>query len=375
MKETSIRCLERVMNEHVDSGWLPSCSAAIAQNGEVLWTATAGPVTPTTRFAIFSAGKALVAAAIWRFVDDGSLTFDQKVRDVLPEFGLQGATSEAMGRVTIAHLLCHSGGFSTAHLDPDTWGDAARRRNAYASWSCRSEPGTEFAYHPVSSHWVLADILECLARAPFADVLHARVTEPLGLRATFAATPLHEMRRPIVVGAEPTDEAWLQIGMEPPQPEPAELAQPVDIVSLLSTDQSFIHGVPGGGGVTTPSELALFYQALLSADRGPWSAEVLEKGTAEVVDKRHVEPIAGHPSNRTMGLILAGDDGFAGFRGFGGSVVTPRAFGHDGAGGQLAFADPDTGLSFAFATDGYDLDTIRRSRRSRELADAALSCL
>ncbi len=363
------------MNEQVDSGVLPSCSAAIAHNGEVLWSATAGPVTPTTRFAIFSAGKALVAAAIWRFVDDGSLTFDKRVRDILPEFGLDGATSAAMGRVTIAHLLAHSGGFSTAHLDPDTWGDATLRRNAYASWSSLTDPGTRFAYHPVAAHWVLADILECLAGVPFASVLHAQVTEPLGLRPAFAATPLDEMRRPIVVGAEPTDEAWHQIGMEPPQPEPAELAQPVDIVSLLSTDRSFIHGVPGGGGVMTPAELALFYQALLGADRGPWSADVLRKGTAEVADERHVVPFAGYSANRTMGLIVAGDDGFAGFRGFGGRVVTPRAFGHDGAGGQLAFADPDTGLSFAFATDGYDLDVIRRSRRSRQLADAALSCL
>ncbi|HQZ32923.1 MAG TPA: serine hydrolase domain-containing protein [Ilumatobacteraceae bacterium] len=375
MNEISIRRLEQVMHEHVDSGVLPSCSAAIAHNDEVLWAATAGPVSPTTRFAIFSAGKALVAAAVWRFVDDGVLTFDNRVRDVLPEFGRDGATSAEMGRVTIAHLLAHSGGFSTAHLHPDKWGDAAQRRNAYASWSCLSEPGTEFAYHPVAAHWVLADILECLAGVPFASVLHAHVTEPLGLSSAFASTPLGEMRRPIVVGAVPTDEAWRRSGMEPPQPEPAELAQPVDIVSLLSTDWAFIHGVPGGGGVTTPSELALFYQALLGADRGPWSANVLRKGTAEVVDNRHVVPFTSYPSNRTMGLILAGDDGFARFRGFGGSEVSPRVFGHDGAGGQLAFADPDTGLSFVFATDGHDLDFIRRSRRSGQLADAALSCL
>jgi len=48
-------------------------------------------------------------------------------------------------------------------------------------------------------------------------------------------------------------------------------------------------------------------------------------------------------------------------------------FGHDGAGGQLAFADPDTGLSLAFLTDGMDLHAIRQWQRGRKVVDTAFA--
>ena len=50
----------------------------------------------------------------------------------------------------------------------------------------------------------------------------------------------------------------------------------------------------------------------------------------------------GTPANRTRGLVIAGDDGTLRPARHG-PTSSPRAFGHNGAGGQIAWADPDTG--------------------------------
>jgi CubicO group peptidase (beta-lactamase class C family) len=78
----------------------------------------------------------------------------------------------------------------------------------------------------------------------------------------------------------------------------------------------------------------------------------------------------GVPANRSLGLIVAGDDGRSHIRGLG-RTVSPRAFGHNGAGGQLAWADPATGLSLGYVTDGYDRNEIRQPRRGTALSSLA----
>lgn len=78
----------------------------------------------------------------------------------------------------------------------------------------------------------------------------------------------------------------------------------------------------------------------------------------------------GIPANRTLGIVVAGDDGHASLRGFG-HTSSPRAFGHNGAGGQVAWADPATGLSFAYLTNGLDAHFLRQWRRSTGLSSRA----
>jgi CubicO group peptidase (beta-lactamase class C family) len=80
------------------------------------------------------------------------------------------------------------------------------------------------------------------------------------------------------------------------------------------------------------------------------------------------------PANRTLGMIVAGDDGKSAARTLG-HTVSPRAFGHPGAGGQLAWADPESGLSFAFITNGIDVHLMRPFRRGVSLASKAANCL
>jgi CubicO group peptidase (beta-lactamase class C family) len=50
-------------------------------------------------------------------------------------------------------------------------------------------------------------------------------------------------------------------------------------------------------------------------------------------------------------------------------------FGHNGAGGQIAWADPETSLSFAFLTNGFDRNAIRQGRRTVALSTRAAACV
>ena len=86
------------------------------------------------------------------------------------------------------------------------------------------------------------------------------------------------------------------------------------------------------------------------------------------------DPLVGVPANRTLGLIVAGDDGNANRRGFG-HTQSPRTFGHDGAAGQIAWADPESGLSFCYLTNGRDRHLIREARRTVGISSRAAGCV
>src|SRR5258708_18338153 len=53
-----------------------------------------------------------------------------------------------------------------------------------------------------------------------------------------------------------------------------------------------------------------------------------------------------------------------------GAANPPDAFGHAGAGGALAFADPHTGISFAYVMNDLRFDANERDPRSEELLPA-----
>ena len=55
--------------------------------------------------------------------------------------------------------------------------------------------------------------------------------------------------------------------------------------------------------------------------------------------------------------------------------ATPRAFGHAGAGGQLCWVDPASGLSFTFLHDTLHNDPRVEFHRAADLNDLALSLL
>lgn len=348
----------------VDEGIVPSCQVAVGLAGELVAFEAIGDAGPGTRYSVFSCTKPIVASAVWVLVGRGDLDPSRPVADYVPEFGTLGKHV-----VTVEQVLLHTSGFPNETLVPPDWETRQGRLRAFGEWNLAWEPGTAFEYHPTSAHWVLAELLERIEGHDHRDVVERLVTGPAGLP-----------RR--VLGLGPDDQdgiATLESRGEPATPDELEAA--IGVRELPSTEVTDNHllafnlpevravGVPGAGGVMRAADLALFYQRLLHDPDGIWRPDVLADATGTVRNS-FGDPLFNMPANRTLGLVQAGGDGLGFLRGFG-SSVSACAFGHNGAGGQVAWADPASGLSFAYVTNGLDANVIRQFRRGMSLSTKA----
>ncbi len=136
-------------------------------------------------------------------------------------------------------------------------------------------------------------------------------------------------------------------------------------------------GSPSAGGITTAGDIALFYQALLNDGRSYdgqqiWQPEMLREAR-RVRTGNLTDPFMGHLALRALGIAIAGGDGKANLRAFG-KTNSPEAFGHPGFGGQSGWADPATGISFGYLTNGFDRNDLREGRRRVALSSLAAAC-
>jgi CubicO group peptidase (beta-lactamase class C family) len=316
---------------------------------------------------IFSATKAFVASAAWLLIADGSLDIERRVADYIPEFATNGKDV-----VTVEQVMLHTSGFPRAPLGPPDWADRDGRLAAFARWRLNWEPGTAHEYHPTSAHWVLAELIERVAGRDYCDFIDERVTRALGL--------------PRVLGIPPADQhdiADLSLCGEPASPDELEAIFGVPELPVTEvTDEALMSanhpdfrsvGVPGAGGIATAATVALFYQGLLHNPDQLWDPDVLADATGRVRNTFPDLLALGAPANRALGVVVAGDDGHANQRGFG-HTQSPRTFGHNGAAGQIAWADPESGLSFCYLTNGRDLNPIREGRRTIGISSRAAVC-
>ena len=339
--------------------------------GKVRHEGREAPATNDTLYCIFSATKAITSAAAWLLIQEGKLSTDEKVADIVPEFGSNGKDG-----VLVEQLLTHTAGFPHAPFLPTRFLDVDARRAYFHKWRIVWEPGSRFEYHPSSSMYVVAELIERRSGLTYGDFIRQRIAEPLGLDDLWCGLPrrLHGRVADIEhVGEAMTDEDYAALGMPPPPV--TEVTE--EAVQRFNEPAFREAGIPGGGGTMTAGDLALFYQALVGGGRAldgdeVWTAETLRDARrVRTGDLR--DPLFGHHANRALGLIIAGDKK-RNFRGFG-HTNSPEAFGHAGAGGQIAWADPATGISIGYCTNGHDRNNMRQGRRGVGISSRAASLL
>ncbi len=361
--------MERARRE-VDDGLLPSAQIALGYQGEIVAEETFGDATMDSRYCIFSATKPFVASVIWTLMAEGAVDPANKVTDYFPGFAGDGSDAQKAA-ITVEQVMLHTSGFPHAPMGPPAWLDRGERVARMSSWRLNWEPGTRFEYHPTSAHWVLAEIIDAVTGQDYRDVVEQRITGPAGLpRIVGIPADRHDSIADLVLAGDHAtpDELEAVFGVrELPATEVND-----SLINRFNDPATRELGVPGGGGYARARDLALFYQELLHNSHDIWDPAILADATGNV--RNSLPDPMGVPANRGLGVILAGDDGLSNMRGLG-RTVSPAAFGHNGAGGQLAWADPATGLSLGYVTNGYDRHEIREPRRGTSISSIAASCL
>jgi CubicO group peptidase (beta-lactamase class C family) len=269
-------------------------------------------------------------------------------------------------------VLTFTSGFPSAPMHPRLWEDRELRLDRMKGWRLNWEPGSRYQYHATSAHWVLAELIERCTGLDFRDFIRTRIIEPLGLSSLQLGVPVAQqadINDLVRTGSPATpDELEAAMGI---RKLPVTEVTPESLMTFNEPARRAV-GVPGAGGVSTAADLALYYQALLHDPIAMWKPEVLADATSTV--RNSFPDYMGTPANRTLGLIVKGDDERAHMRGMG-RTVSPRAFGHNGAAGQIAWGDPETGLSFCFLTNGIDEHELRQWRRGAAISNRAGNCL
>jgi CubicO group peptidase (beta-lactamase class C family) len=365
----------------VHEGLLPACQVAIARHGKLGAMQTFGhavqggvdkSATNDTMFVIMSATKVFPSASAWMLMQEGTLRPEDRIVDYVPEFGTNGKDA-----VTVEQCLVHTSGIPYAPHWQKEWADQKRRMERFAQWRLDHPPGEKFIYHISANFWPIADIVERVSGLGFSDFVRTRIAKPLGLPGLHVgiAAELNDRVADIQwVGERMTEEDYKSAGMKLPRTTAAISEDGVNELNELAARTA---GSPSAGGITTAGDIALFYQALLNDGRSHdgkqlWQPEMLSEArrirTGELRD-----PYLGHLALRALGIAIAGGDGKANLRAFG-KTNSPEAFGHPGFGGQSGWADPATGISFGYLTNGFDRNDLREGRRRVALSSLAASC-
>ena len=366
IKPDALEALRIRAKKEVDDGLLPSVQIALARHGKLAHFETFGEASNNNLFCIFSATKAITAAAAWLLIQEGTLDISRRVAEIIPEF----AANDKSG-ITIEQVFLHTAGFPHAPFRITDWLDQSKRQQRYAQWRLNWTPGTRYEYHASSSMWIIAELIERISGNTYESFIRDRIATPLGLDDLWVGIGEswhHRIAEIRHVGEPMTDQDYADIGMPVP---PATEVTP-EAISNFNKSIYRTTPVPGGGGVTTAASLALFYQGLMGQlPEKPWQASTIEFATKPRTGEL-IDMLTGSPVNRALGVIVAGDEK-RNHRGFG-HTNSATAFGHKGAGGQIGWFDPDTGISFAYITNGHDRNTIREARRAISVSNRAAVC-
>ena len=368
LNEYKIETLVTRVDREISEGLLPAAQIAIGYDNQIVFSKNFGDTKPDSLFCIFSATKAITSAASWLLMQDEIISEDDLVTDYIPEFGKNGKS-----KITLSHLLTHTAGFPHAPFRPVEWRSKEARLTRFKQWRIFWEPGTQFEYHPSSSMYVVAEIIERASGTDFGDFVQTRIFDPLRLSNSFIGLPDDQGARALEIkhcGEELSEQEYKEMGFPiPPETEVTEDA----ILSFNETDVR-ASGIPGGGAFSNAKDMAMFYQALLHGgtdQKRLWQEDILMSAKA-IRNPELTDPVFKKAANRGLGIVISGDTD-RNYRGFG-KTNSPLAFGHNGAGGQLCWADPDTGLSFVYLTSGHDRNPIRQGRRGVSISSLAAEC-
>lgn len=304
-----------------------------------LWAGSADlagtkPFAEDTLVPVFSTGKAVMALMIARCVDKGLLSYEDRVADHWPAFGAAGKE-----QLTVGQLMSHQSGlpgFSDG-VEPAIWFDRQAVLDKLAAQTPLWAPGTASGYHPITIGYLAGELFRIVDGRTMGAALREDFAQPFDL------------------------DLWIGLP-EAEHDRVAQLRKPAAAPDLGAIDAikkaAFLDrgSAPGGRGSTewrmaeipsanlhgTAKDLARMMSIVATGgalDHLPvLSEETLTQATRERI----------HGLDRVLPFDMSWAAGFTRNQGLNIFGPNPKAVGHCGWGGSMAFADQAAGVSAAY---------------------------
>ncbi|HUC04562.1 MAG TPA: serine hydrolase domain-containing protein [Acidimicrobiales bacterium] len=343
-----------------------------------VWGGFAAPGTPWRRdtlAVVMSATKGMATLCAQILNDRGLLDVEATVASIWPEFAHNGKE-----RILVRHVLTHTSGVLGfgAHRPPlqwdgTGWDDYDAIAAGFAAAPALWEPGTRFGYHALSYGWLVGEMVRRITGSTIGTFFHHQVAQPLGL-GCFIGTPPERQSdvASLVVDLAREAPLVLRLFLGPAQ---RKMRDPRTLLGQAfvadGTASVMDHGpelfnsghlvgveVPAGNGTAAARDLARMY-AVMSMNGALDGVRVLSEDSVERFARQQIamrdvclDEIALPGLRRRMSPVVRRTLGYLMNPSFPGSSHTfgPNldSYGHDGAGGQIAFCDRENRVAVGF---------------------------
>jgi CubicO group peptidase (beta-lactamase class C family) len=324
------------------------------------------PWTADTTVLFWSATKGLGSACLLHALQEHRIGLDRHVAEFWPEFAQAGK-----GEITLAQLLSHQAGLSALDEPVDVLdypAVVAALEKQKPLWG----PGTAHGYHARTFGFLVDECVRRITGKRIAEYWRQNFAEPLRLDIWIGLPAEEEVRTATIYAAKAG-------GEQSPAEFYRDLSTPGTLVRKTFTSPAGLHSIAAMNksenralqivsfsGIGSASSLAKFYGML--ANRGEldgqqyFKKETIEQMTTTLASG--IDRILQIPTVFSAGFMK--DPPNASLRIFGPSF---SAFGHPGAGGSNAFADPENGIAFAYVMNQME-HSLLPNEKSLRLIDA-----
>ena len=310
------------------------------------------PWNDQTLIPVYSATKVPSAATLLLALANQGLNETTPVREVWRNFPIAAAH--------FSHLLSHQCGLAILDHDADVHDHTAvvaAIENQIPTWPL----GSGHAYHPRTFGALTDEPVRQLTGQTLGQYWRENIADPLGLEFWIGlpSSEHHRVARlyPGKAGHTEIADPFYQQLNSPDSPTRRAFTSPRGLHSIqeMNSPKAWSAGFPALGGIGTASALAKFYQAILGHIESPLTPAIRHALTAPLSSGD--DRVLLRPTVFSCGAQLdpLDADGQKIRKIFGPSA---HAFGHPGAGGSHALADPDSGISFAYVMNQMNLGVM-----------------
>lgn len=372
--------LEPLFRENFEKHGELGAAVSIWQNGKSILDLHGGfcdthrqkPWTADTLVLIWSATKGLGSACLLHVLQEHKIDIDRRAAEFWPEFAQAGKDG-----ITLAQLLSHQAGLCALDRPVDVLNypaviEALEKQKPI--WP----PGSAHGYHARTFGFLLDELVRRITGDTLSNYWRKSFGEALDLDVWIGLPDSEQDRVATMYAAK---------AGKPPEPKQfyVDLATPGTLARQTFTSPRGLHAISAMnapeiraqpivsfGGIGSASSLAKFFAVLANNGR-------LQDRPASAALRRGVqifsrETLALMATTMTEGLdrVFQIPTAFsAGFmkdapdptrRIFGPSTL---AFGHPGAGGSHAFADPENGIAFAYVMNQMEQSVLPNEKSLR----------